>query len=174
MWFAWNIGDHMTFKVFQCNEDPHKRNVVFHRGVVVLRSPTAAGYNSPLAPKRYTYFPVVQVEGGASIKTVPLEHQGTVDPPNIYISEGGGKRRKPSSSPPKSVESNRPTTVSNEAVVDGPGTTNGFSALANRGDVNENRTTNDMDWYTMGQEEVQYHQNDAEKLDIFLIDVLLC
>ena len=40
--------------------------------------------------------------------------------------------------------------------------------------MNENRTTNDMDWSTMGQEEVQYQQNDAEKLDIFLIDVLLC
>ena len=41
--FAWNIGDPMTFKVLQYNEDPDKRNIVVHRGVVVPRSPTAIG-----------------------------------------------------------------------------------------------------------------------------------
>ena len=104
MGFSWNIGDPMTLEVLQCNEDPHKQNVVFHRDGVVLRSPTAAGYNYALAPKSDAYFPVVQVEDGASSKTVPLEHQGTVDPSYISIAEGGENFRKPSSSSPKSVE----------------------------------------------------------------------
>ena len=38
--FTWNIGDPMTFKVIHCNADRHKRNIVFHRGVVVPRSLT--------------------------------------------------------------------------------------------------------------------------------------
>ena len=62
--FACNIGDPTTFKVLQCNEYPHKRNVVVHRGVIVLHSPTEIGCNSALAPKSDAYFPVVQVEGG--------------------------------------------------------------------------------------------------------------
>ena len=69
--FALDIGDPMTFTVLQCNEDPHKRNVVVHRGVVVPRSPTTIGYNSSLAPNRDAYFPIVQVEGGATRKIVP-------------------------------------------------------------------------------------------------------
>ena len=92
--FACNIGDLTTFKVLQCNEYPHKRNVVVHRGVIVLHSPTEIGCNSALAPKSDAYFPVVQVEGGDTSKTVPLEHQGTVYPPDITITEEGGKRRK--------------------------------------------------------------------------------
>ena len=59
--FASNIVDPMTFKVLQCNEDQHKRNVVVHRGFVVPRSLTAAGYTFELAPKSDTYLPVVQV-----------------------------------------------------------------------------------------------------------------
>ena len=74
MGFAWNIGDPMTFKVLQCNKNPHKQNVVFHRGVVVPLSRTATGYNSSLAPNIDAYFPVVQVEGGMTNKTVPLDH----------------------------------------------------------------------------------------------------
>ena len=97
--FAWNIGNHMTFKVLQCNDDPPKRNVVVHRGVVVPHSLTETGYNSDLAPKSYAYFPGVQVEGGATSKTVPLEHQGTVDPPDITITGGGGGCKPLSSSP---------------------------------------------------------------------------
>ena len=57
--FAFNVGDPITFKVLQCNEDPHKRNIVFHRGVVVPRSPTEIGYNSALAPKSDAYLPIV-------------------------------------------------------------------------------------------------------------------
>ena len=72
--FAWNIGDPMTFKVLQCNEDPHKKNIVFHRGVIVPRYPTAIGYKSALPPKSEDYLPVVEVEGGAAIKTAQLEH----------------------------------------------------------------------------------------------------
>ena len=49
-----------------------------------------------------------------------------MDTPDITIAEGGGKRHNPSSSPPKSVESDQSTAGSNEAVVDGPGTTDGF------------------------------------------------
>ena len=66
---ACNVGDPMTFKVLQCNEDPRKRNIVLHRGAVVLHSPTATGYNSALAPKSDAYFQNVQVEGGATSKT---------------------------------------------------------------------------------------------------------
>ena len=35
VWFTWNIGDPMTFKVLQCNEDPHKWNIFVNRGVIV-------------------------------------------------------------------------------------------------------------------------------------------
>ena len=55
----------------------------------------------------------------------------TVDPPNITIAEEGGNRHKPSSSPPKSVELDRSNTGSNYALVDGPGTADGFPAMAN-------------------------------------------
>ena len=64
----WNIGDPMTFKVLHCDKDPHKRNVVFHRGVVVQCYLAVICYNSALAPKSDAYFPVVQVEGGANRK----------------------------------------------------------------------------------------------------------
>ena len=72
------------------------------------------------------------------------------------------------------MESDRSTAGSNEAVVDGPGTADGFPALDNRGDMNEKGTTDDMDWATMGQEEVKYQHNDAGKLDICLIYILSC
>ena len=101
--FAWIIGDPMTFRLLQCNDDMNKRHAVVHRGVAVPRSPKATGYNPVLAPKIDSYFPVVQVEGGATSKTVPLEHQGTVDPPDISITLGVGKRCKPSSLSPKCV-----------------------------------------------------------------------
>ena len=64
MRFAWNIGDYITFKVPYCNKNLHKRNVFFHKSVVVPRYQTATGYSSALAPKSDAYFPVVQVEGG--------------------------------------------------------------------------------------------------------------
>ena len=95
----------MTFKVLQCSEDTHKQNIVVHRGVFVPCYLIAIGYNSDLASKSDAYFPDVQVEGGVTRKTAPLGHQVTMDPPNIAIAEGGGKRYKPSSSPPTSVES---------------------------------------------------------------------
>ena len=97
-------------------------------------------------PKSDTYFPVGQLKYGATIKTALLEHQGTLDPPDISITEGGGKRRKPSSYPPKSVGSDRSNAGSNEAVVDVKGIADGFPALYNQGDVNENGKTDDMDW----------------------------
>ena len=74
----------------------------------------------------------------------------------------------------KNMESDRPTVGSNEGVVDGPGTTDGFTVLENRGDVNENGTMVEMDWYAMGQEEVQYQQNDSDELDKCPIDTLSC
>ena len=39
--------------------------------------------------------------------------------------------------------------------MDGPGTADGFPARDNRGDLNENGTTDEMYWATMGQEEVK-------------------
>ena len=58
--------------------------------------------------------------------------------------------------------------------MDGPITVYGFPALPNRGDVNENETTDEMYWSAMVQEEVQDQINDYDKLDICPIDVLLC
>ena len=138
--FSWNIS-YMTFKLLQCNEDPHKQNIVVYIDAVIPRYPTAIGYNSALASKSDAYFPYVKVEVEVTIKTAPLGHQGTMDPPDITIAEGGGKRHKPSNLPPKIVELDRSTAGSNEAVVDGPGTADGFPALANRGYLNEKGTT---------------------------------
>ena len=98
MGFACNIGDPMTFKVLQCDEDPHNHNIVVYRGVVVLRSLTATGYNYALAPKSDSYFPNFQVECGPPNKIVPSEHQGAMDILDISIACRGGKRCKPSSS----------------------------------------------------------------------------
>ena len=72
------------------------------------------------------------------------------------------------------MEADRSTIAPIETVVDGPGTVDGFTTLANRWDVNKKGTTDEMDWSEMGQEEVQDQQNDADKLDIFLIDILSC
>ena len=58
--------------------------------------------------------------------------------------------------------------------MDGPGTANGFPNMSNRGDVNKNWTTDDMNWSAMGQEEVQGQKNDAEEIYICPIDILLC
>ena len=78
----------MTFKVLQCNSGPHKRNFIFYRGVIILHSLIAVGYNSALASKSDAYFPNVQVEGGPPSNTFPSYHQGTVDPPNIPLRRG--------------------------------------------------------------------------------------
>ena len=40
--------------------------------------------------------------------------------------------------------------------------------------MNKNGTTDEMDWVAMGQEEVQYQHNSADKIDICLIDVISC
>ena len=56
--------------------------------------------------------------------------------------------------------------------MDGPGIVDGFPALSNRGGVNKIGTTDEMDWSEMGQEEVKYQLNYAEKSDRFLIDIL--
>ena len=66
--FTCNFNDSITFKVLQCNIDPHKRNLEVHRGVVVLCNSAVIGYNSDLAPKSNTYFPEVHLEGGSPIK----------------------------------------------------------------------------------------------------------
>ena len=89
-----------------------------------------------MAPKSDAYFPIVQVEGGATSKTAPLGNQETVDTPNITIAEGGGKRHKPSILSQTSVNSDRSNAGSIEAVVDGPGTANGFPATVNAGYAN--------------------------------------
>ena len=79
----------MNFKVIECNEDPHKKNIVVHRGVVVPHPPTEIGYNFAMAPKSKAYSPDVQAEGGETSKPSPLMHKGTLDPPDITIAEGG-------------------------------------------------------------------------------------
>ena len=58
--------------------------------------------------------------------------------------------------------------------MDGPGTEDGFPALANQEDVNEKETTDEMNISAMGPEEVQDQQNDADVIDIFPIDILSC
>ena len=55
--FAWNIGDPMTLKVIQCNKDPHNRNIVVHRGVIVPHSTTTIGYDYALAPNSAAFTP---------------------------------------------------------------------------------------------------------------------
>ena len=57
MGFVWNFSDPMTFKVIECNMDPNKQNIIVHRGIVIPRTLTAAGYNSALAPRSDAYFP---------------------------------------------------------------------------------------------------------------------
>ena len=56
--------------------------------------------------------------------------------------------------------------------MDGPVTADGFTAMVNRGNVNENGTTDERYWSTMGQEEVQDQHNDADKLEICPIYIL--
>ena len=80
--------------------------------------------------------------------------RGPWTPPNITIAKGGGKRHKSLILPPKSVELDQSTAGYNEAVADGPSTADGFTALANQGDVNEKGATYDMHWSTMGREEM--------------------
>ena len=57
--------------------------------------------------------------------------------------------------------------------MDGPGTADGFTAMVNRGNVNENGTTDERYWSTMGQEEVQDQHNDADKLEICPIYIIV-
>ena len=40
--------------------------------------------------------------------------------------------------------------------------------------MNEKGITDEMDWSAIGKEEVQDHQNNADELDILLIDILSC
>ena len=40
--------------------------------------------------------------------------------------------------------------------------------------MNDKGTTDEMDWASMGLEEVDNQQNDADKLDICPIDILSC
>ena len=61
----------MTFKLIQCNEYPHTRKFVVHRGVVVPPSPTEIGDNYALALNSDANFPDVKVEGEATSKTAP-------------------------------------------------------------------------------------------------------
>ena len=99
-----------------------------------------------------------------------------MDLPNIAISEGGGKRHKPSSSPlaigVNQAEVDQPGAEYEDEAGEGSGTANVFLALTNRGNVNKNGTMDEMDWYEMVQEEVQYQMNDADKSDICEIDII--
>ena len=85
MSFACNIGNPVTFKLIQYNTNPHKHNMVVHRGVAVPCNLGATGYNSSLAPNSDAYFPEVQLEGGAPSRPSTPVHQVDVDPPAIFI-----------------------------------------------------------------------------------------
>ena len=62
-----------------------------------------------------------------------------MDPPDIAIPEGGGKRRKLLSLFPKSEESDRSNVALIKTVVNILGIADGFPALDNLGDVNEQK-----------------------------------
>ena len=111
----------MKFKVLQCHEDPKKRVHILHRGVVVPRSLATSGYSSDLQPNSDAYFPELRTEGGATSKNAPSLHQGTVDPPDIAITKGGGKRCKLSSSSPRRVGTYRSTVAPIETVTEKSG-----------------------------------------------------
>ena len=67
-----------------------------------------------------------------------------MDSPYIVISEGEGKWHKTSSSPSAGInhdEVDWSAIVYEQAVVDGPDTTDGFTAIFNRGSANNNGTT---------------------------------
>ena len=72
-----------------------------------------------------------------------------MDPPNITISEGGGKQHNTSSSPliigVNQPNVDQPNAEAKDAAEDGPGTMDEFPALANWGNVNKNETTDEMD-----------------------------
>ena len=162
--FAWHVGDPMTFKVIHCYEDPKKRVQILHRGVVIPRSLSESGYNSALQPNSDAYFPEVRTEGGANIKTAPSLHKVIVDPPNIFMTEGGRKRRKLLSSSPRHVGTDRSTVAPIETVTENPSIVDDVPVPDNIGYVNEEGATDDMYWSEMGQEEVQDQLNYAENL----------
>ena len=102
-----------------------------HKGAVVPRSLEFSGYNSTFHPKSDAYFPAVRSEGGGYSKTSPLAHQGTVDPPDNDIIEGGGKRRKLSSPPSGQLRTGQSTVDSAEAVVEKPSLADNLPVMAN-------------------------------------------
>ena len=147
MAFTWNVGDPMTFKMLQCNANPHKCNMVVHRGVIITRNLEVTGYRSDLGPKSDASLPEVNLESGPSIITAIPGQKGTMDLPDISISEGGGKRHKPSSSPLDGInhaEVDQTATECEEAAEDGQGNVDEFTAMANQVNVNKNGTTDDM------------------------------
>ena len=93
--FSWNVDDPMNFKVIHYNNDLHNRNMVVHRGVIITRNLEVTGYRSDLGPKSDASLPEVNLESGPSIITAIPGQKGTMDLPDISISEGGGKRHKP-------------------------------------------------------------------------------
>ena len=137
MGFARDIDDTMTFKFRQCHADLRRHAQVLHRGAVVPRALDAAGYNYALHPKSDHYFPVVRQESGIASKTLPSAQQGTVDPPDSAISEGGGKRRRLSNPSSDELSMGQSTAYSAEAVVDDQILPDDLSATANWGNVNE-------------------------------------
>ena len=72
-----------------------------------------------------------------------------MDPPDNAISEGGGKRRRLSSPYSGQLSTGRSTAYSAEAVVDDQILPDDLSATANRGNVNEEGVTDDMEWSAM-------------------------
>ena len=71
----------MTFKVIHGNIDPHKGNMVVHRGVIVSRNLEPTGYNYALAPKSDAYLPEVYLKGGTPSKPTTTKQQETMNLP---------------------------------------------------------------------------------------------
>ena len=172
MGFSWDIGDPMNFKVLQCHGDTKKRAHIMYRGAAVPCSLDASGYNSALQPKSDAYFPDVRSEDGGSSKTTPSPHQGIVDPPDNFIPEGGGKRRKLSSLYSASLSTGLSTADSAEAEVKKPSLADDLPVMANQGYGNEEGATDKMEWAAMEQEEVQDQLKNTDEIYHSPVEIL--
>ena len=66
----------------------------------------------------------------------------------------------------------RPTVDHEDAAKDGSGIADMFPATTYRGNVNKNGTMDDMACNSMRKGEVKYQMNDADKSEIWDIDII--
>ena len=126
-----------------------------------------------MQPKSDHYFPVVKPIDGIARKTLPSALQGTVHPPDNTIAEGGDKRRRLSRQPSAVMRPGRSTATAH-AVVDEPSLqeNENSSATDDRGDVNEEGATDEIDWCAMNKEEVQDQYNCTHVCDGRPVEIL--